>query len=212
MKSSAFILLILFPFFLINGSCKKSLFKRHAKGRVVDRFDGKPIPHAKITIVSDKDIITGVRREELATTECDGNGEFEVSYQTIRDGTNYLFTEAEHYYFIDDDVREVSRGTRKSLEVFLTPKSHLTVNVNITDPTIKNVYFNLENIYIGGSFDARFGKTQKVFETIGDREYSYNYTIYYNIIVNNNVKSEVKLGRIVCPKLSNDTASVNINL
>lgn len=74
---------IVFFLFIINFSCEKSVFNRHAKGIVTDISDGATIPFAEVKIVNYQvEFLGNSGYDILATGKADANGVFELIYKT----------------------------------------------------------------------------------------------------------------------------------
>jgi hypothetical protein len=193
----------------ITQSCKKSLFKRHAEGKVLDITDGTSIPSAEIAIISEKTEFLGSTSQKiLATGKTDTNGEFEISYTTETDGQNVAYAKAE-YYFNDPttDYQDVRRSTRKNLEIKLTPKTVALVTFSVADSNVSYVYFRFrESSKSTESINASGGE-QKYFTVRGNSVNSYLYIIYYKNGLQ--VKTE---GTVFCPKYDKPVAVININI
>jgi hypothetical protein len=203
-KYTIIILLITF-----SAGCKKSLFKRHAVGKVVDITDGTPIPLAEIAIINEQtELLGNTKQTILATGNTDEKGEFEVSYNTESDGDNVVYAKADHY-FNDPitDYEKVTRSTRKKLEIKLTPKTTALVSFSITDTNISYVYFRFNIDSKSSESMNAISNQQKYFLVRGNVTNSYLYIIYYK-----NGNELQKNGSIFCPKYDKPMAVVNLTL
>lgn len=213
MKIAIKLLLVLLIITIITSSsygCKKSIFKRHAIGKVTDITDGTPIPFAQIAIQNEQTEFLGkTTYDMLATGQCDANGEFELSYITDRAGTNFVYAQAEHYFMNPTtDKDQVNSNTRKKLSVKLTPKTQVDVNFNITDTTLIGINFAFDyEAHSSTTFNAPIGVSHTTFEVKGNSENTFGYSIYYKIGGYKQIKDKV-----FCPKWNLPKAVININL
>jgi hypothetical protein len=205
------VILIVICSLTTTGGCKKSIFKRHAEGKVTDISDGTRVAFAEIAIENERtEIIGNTTKEILATGQANAKGEFEITYKTNYKGTNYVYAQAEHYYFIPGSDRdEIDGGSRKGLEVKLTPKTSVFVTFNITDTNISFVYFAFfpETNPLPQDYNVHQGSSQQYFDILGNSENKYLYIIHYKNAPNATIN-----GTVFCPKWNKPTASVNINL
>jgi hypothetical protein len=202
--------LFIIPGLIFSQGCKKSLFSRHAEGVVTDITDGSPIPFAQIAIQNEQvEFLSKSKKEVLATGQTDIKGEFELKYNTPSKGSNYVFGQAEHYFFIaETDFDEVTLTSRKKLEVRLTPKTQVIVKFNIKDSSIEYVYFRfLPETHSNEEYNAHFGVSEKEFDVSGNTENNYGYVISYK-----NTTTVTKSGKIYCPKWDKPSVVLNIDL
>jgi hypothetical protein len=193
----------------VGLSCKKSLFKRHAEGQVLDITDSKPVPDTKIFIVNEQAGSSGNRnQEELGSAWTDKSGNFEVSYKTDYSGKNYLYADNKNYFLSSDADRvEVGLNNRKRLEAKLIPKSFVKVRVELSDTTIGQIYFNFEAKSLSNeTFIFGRGISEKTFIVRGNTENSYLYAIIYN----NSNPTVKKTGSIFCPKFDQPGAVLTL--
>ena len=200
---------ILILIFILNLSCQKSVFNRHAKGIVTDVTDGTRIPFAQVAILNEQTEFLGSTTTEILNTgQANSNGEFDITYKTDRKGQNYAYAQAEHYYISStDDKVDVNIDTRKNLEIKLTPKTNVIVHFDISDPTISYVLFRFTTIASPQNCNAQPGLSQYNFETNGNKNNQYYYIIHYN-----NSQTTTINGSVFCPKWDKPTATVNIKL
>lgn len=201
-----FVLIVSLSFLVVLSlGCKKSLFKRHAHGKVIDKTDQTPVPFAIITIWSQtSNGHGGGGMNVLVTTQCDKNGEFDVKYNTDFD-THCVSADAEHYYSIGYDDR--LNMDSKNQVIALEPKTFVVAHLNITDPNIHYVYFIINHNSQNNGLDAQPGITEKRYEVYGNQMNTYTYAIHYN-----NASTITKIDSIFCPKFDKPEAVVNINL
>lgn len=201
-----FVLIIIL---IINLNCKKSVFNRHAKGVVTDASDGTRIPFAQIAILNEQTEFLGrTTYEILDTGQANSNGEFEITYKTDRKGQNYAYANAEHYYISTSDEKvDVNIDTRKNLDIRLTPKTNVIVYFDISDTTISYVFFKFISTASPQDCNAQFGSSQYYFETKGNKDNFYSYTVFYK-----NTQTTTINGSVFCPKWDKPTATLKIKL
>jgi hypothetical protein len=207
MKQAKTYHMLVLALLLIGLSCKKSLFKRHAEGQVLDISDSKPVPDTKIFIVNEQAGSSGNRnQEELGSAWTDKNGDFEVSYKTDYSGKNYLYADNKNYFLSSDADRvEVELNNRKRLEVKLIPKSFVKVRVELYDTNIVQVFFSFDPSSLSND-NYFFGKgiTERTFIVRGNVTNNYYYQIGYH---SNPVD---KRGSIFCPKFDQPGAVLTL--
>ncbi len=194
---------------ILSLGCKKSLFKKHAKGKVVDMTDQVPVPFAIVSFNSLKvNSQGGGGYHKLATTQCDKDGEFDIRYNTDGDNENYLMVDAEHYYSIEYVQHlKMDSENKKDQVIEISPKTSVLAHLNITDPNIQYVYFIMDHTDQNNNINAQPGITEKRYEVKGNQMDTYTYTIYYN-----NATTVTKKDSIFCPKFDKAEAVINVNL
>jgi hypothetical protein len=194
---------------IIHQGCKKSVFKRHAEGKILDITDGVPLSEAKVAIFNEQvEFLGKTTSTELTSGTTDKDGEFEMSYNTLSDGTNIVYAHAQNYFFDPTkDFVQVNRSTRKRLEIKLTPKSQILVAFNITDTTIDHVFFQFYADSKSSDDLNAYNTEQKYFTVRGNFTNKYFYIIYYK-----SSNSVTKEGSIFCPKFDNPGVQLNIKL
>ena len=200
---------VLILIFILNLSCQKSVFNRHAKGIVTDATDGTRIPFAQIAIQNEQTEFLGKTTYEiLATGQANSNGAFEITYKTDRKGQNYAYAQAEHYYIsTSQDKVDVNIDTRKNLEIKLTPKTNVIIHFDVSDTTISFIFFKFKTTASPQNCTVQKGLSQYFFETEGNKDNFYSYIIYYN-----NHQTVTVNGSVFCPKWDKPTATLKIKL
>jgi hypothetical protein len=137
-NKTAFYFLALIPC-LVFITCGKREITRHAHGKVVDRFDGTPVPHATVFIVDHKEKYFPQWEDILGSAETNADGEFDLTYTTNKSATDEAYAKSAFYF--DDDVCEVDKYSRKDVTLFITPLAHMSVEIEIQDTAIREVFF-----------------------------------------------------------------------
>ena len=130
-KNSMNKLFLQITFLLLLGQvlsgCQKTVFKRTAKGVVLDVTTNEPIPFAKVSVYREQTEFLGPSTREIeASAFADEKGEFEIRYNKTNRGIDIIYASKENYDVLNASEANVTHfDQRRGVELKLQPTTKL---------------------------------------------------------------------------------------
>ena len=107
----------------VLSGCQKTVFKRTAKGVVLDVTTNEPIPFAKVSVYREQTEFLGPSTREIeASAFADEKGEFEIRYNKTNRGLDIIYASKENYDVLNASEANVTHfDQRRNVELKLQP-------------------------------------------------------------------------------------------